>query len=276
MRFNIISVDEYGLTKLEIANMVKDLNINILNVKDDVDVLSLLKDKKNDINAIIWAFNKIDSDCFTDIKKLKSKEICKNIPIIIVSHFTDKSYILKAIEAGAGEYIAKPYDEIAVRKKICRILGIPSENSFTYAIDDDIITFSFSEMFSREIKAAARGNYAMTIMLATVGNQDANRASEIDGLVQTLCRVLKTKFRETDTIFRYGSDSLIILLPFTDKSGVKVVEDKINDSFKSHSAIKQKNISGNLVMASVSYPDDGRIKDKLLEKLEENFTNCSK
>jgi PleD family two-component response regulator len=268
MRFNIISVDEYGLTKLEIANMVKDLNISILNAKDDVDVLSMLKDKKNDIHAIIWAFNKVDSDCFAAIKSLKSKEICKSIPIIIVSQFTDKSYIIKAIEAGAGEYIAKPYDETAVRKKICRILGIPSENSFMHTIDDDIITFNFSEMFSREIKSAARGNYAMTVLLVTLVIQDPKEVAEIDGLVQTLCRVLKTRFRETDSIFRYGTDSLIILLPFTDKSGAKVVEDKINDSFKSHSVLKQKNISGNLVIANVSYPDDGRIKDKLLEKLE--------
>jgi len=50
-----------------------------------------------------------------------------------------------------------------------------------------------------------------------------------------------------------------------------VVEKKVQDIFSTHSLIKRKNNGFRLVTASVTYPEDGKVKDKLLEKLEDIF-----
>lgn len=273
MRYNILSVDELGITRVELANILRNLNINIINVKDKNEIVNVLQEKK-DINAVVWTINSIDQRDYDSIKRLKGKEAYKNIPIIIVSKFTDKKYIIKAIECGAVEYIAKPYDENSVLKKICRILGVPTQKTLNKGPEEDIVVFSFSEMLNKEIKAAGRGGYDLSIMMVSVAPDDEKKITpdNSEDIIALINKVMKSRLRETDTTFQYGTNNLIMLLPFANRDGIKVVDEKINDIFNTHSLIKQKNgDSYVLITASVSYPDDGKVRNKLLEKLEENF-----
>lgn len=275
MRYNIISVDEAALTKLEMMSMLKSLNTNIISVKDELEAINLLNEKKQDIHAVIWTAHSADTECFSCIKKLKGREPGKSIPMIIVSQITDKKFIIKAIEAGAVEFIAKPYDEDTVLKKFCKVLKVPYERAGSRAVDEDILTFNFTEMFNREIKSASRGNHPLSILLLSIVHAEPDHVpfDEVDQMTQLVCRVLRTKLRETDTCFRYGADSLIVLLPFADSQGVEVVKEKIRTIYANHSVIKQKSSGFHLVMTSVSYPDDGKVKDRLLEKLEEDYSS---
>jgi PleD family two-component response regulator len=278
MRYNILSVDEMGITRIELASMLRNLKVNIINVKDEIETINTLREHK-DIHAIIWTINSIDLRDYDVIKRLKTKEAYKNIPIIIVSKFTDKKYIIKAIESGAMEYIAKPYDEDTVVKKICRVLGVHMEKTVNKTHEEDIVVFNFSEMLSKEIKSAGRGGYEMSILMASVARNSSivNIKDNSEEIVALISKIMKGRLRETDTTFLYGTNNLIMLLPFAGKEGIKSVEKKINDIFINNSLIKQKN-TGNyvLVTASVSFPEDGKIKDKLLEKLENKFSENMK
>jgi CheY-like chemotaxis protein len=209
--------------------------------------------------------------CFDDIKRLKSTDVCRNIPLVAVSGLTDRMLIIKAIEAGAVEYIAKPFNYNTVYNKFCHILGIPYDISPGLFVEEDIVTFSFLEMFNREIKAASRGNHSISIMLAAVahdGNSDI-RHGDVNNLAELTIRVIKTKLRDTDTIFHHRSGIIAILLPFTAKCDVAVVERKLHDAFNTHSLIKPRNRRFKLITASVTFPDDGRVGDRLLEELED-------
>ena len=273
MRYNILCVDELGITGPEMAMMLKGMNIGVSGAADDLEAVGLVMDKKVFPNAIIWSVDAPDCHEFESIKRLKAREGFRNVPVIIVSKFTDKKYIIRAIESGAVEYIVRPYDEGAVIGKIRRILGIPAANASHVIYDDDIVTFNFSEMFNREIKSASRGNHPLTIMLVSVlgGRQNAGSPENVESVLSLLNKIIRTKLRDTDTSFHYGPNNLVLLLPFADKSGAFSVEKKLQDIFDTHSVIKQKNMGAKLVTASVVFPDDGRIKEKLLEKLEVIF-----
>jgi two-component system, sensor histidine kinase and response regulator len=278
MNYNILSVDEIGTTRIELASILKNLNINIINVKDEFETINTLRGQK-DLHAIIWTINSIDLKDYDVIKRLKSREEYKNIPVIIVSRFTDKKYIIKAIEAGATEFIAKPYDKDTVVKKIGRILGISIEKTMDKSPEEDIVVFNFSEMLSKEIKSASRGGYEMSIMMVSVtqDNSIVNAKDISEELVALINKIIKVRLRETDTIFSYGTNNLVILLPFAGNEGSMVVEEKVKDVFLNHSLIKQKNTDNySLITASVSFPCDGKIKDKLLEKLEKKLSENMK
>ena len=275
MKTSILSVDEFDITKLELMNILKDLNIHIISVKDEDEALDILNDERHHINAIIWTINSVDFQDFKAIKILKKAEACKNIPIIIISKFTDRKHIIKAIESGAAEFIARPYDKDMVLNKICKTIGVPLDRTTGVNIDEDIVTYNFSEMFNKEIKAASRGHYALSIMIASVASQDSSDSTikNMDDTVKLINRVIRTKLRETDASFQYGTNNIIILLPFTDKAGAKSVEEKINDLFNNHSVIQQKSEGYSMIITSVSFPQDGKIRDKLLEKLEDTYNN---
>ncbi|MCX7708762.1 MAG: response regulator [Clostridia bacterium] len=273
MSRHILCVDELGITRIELSEMLKKFKVQVSSVKNEVEALNYLHDPNNKVNAIVWTVNSIDLKDFDSIKRVKSKEIYKNLPVVIVSKFTDRKYVIKAIESGACEYIAKPYDELTATKKICGILGIPLETNKGQRLDEDIVMFNFGEMFTREVKAASRGKYALSLMLVSVipeakSNPHAGDANEI---VEVIHKVIKLKLRETDTVFFYGDGNLIILLPFADRNGIQIVDKKVRNVYDTHTMIKQKNEGYDLIVSTVSFPEDGKIKEKLLEKLEKNF-----
>lgn len=273
MRFNILTVDEFGLTNIELTSMLKNFNVHVNNVKDADAAERTFKTQKLNYNAIVWAMNAVDYSVFDAIKLLKEKEDFKNIPIVVISKFTDKRYIIKAIESGAIEYIAKPYNEETVLSKLCRVIGIPFEKSEGNMLDEDIITFNFSEMFNKELKAASRGGYPFSLIMATIVHKARidKGLDDINNIMILINRVFKNNLRETDSSFQYSSSKLIILLPFSNKEGTKEIEEKLNNIYESNSMIKKKNQGYIFVTSSISYPEDGKIKHVLLHKLEEAF-----
>jgi PleD family two-component response regulator len=275
MEFNILSVDECGITGVEFASMLKELDINFIDVSKEKEAINVLRDNAYRIDAVLWTINSENDKCFEAVRRVKDVSICKQIPFVIISECTNKNFIIKAIEAGAVEYIVKPYDEETIIRKMHRLLGVPYDDSFnnnTY--NDDIVSFNFSEMFSREIKAASRGGYHLTLMAASIVPEESIYDSEEDvyEIIRLVKNVIKIRLRETDTLFHYNKNGLLLILPFADKEGAKSVEERIRETFGNHSLIKQKTYGYKLITTSVTFPEDGRIRKNLMNKLETGYS----
>ena len=57
------------------------------------------------------------------------------------------------------------------------------------------------------------------------------------------------------------------------KNGIAVIKNRIENVFSNHSIIRQKNKGYMLVTANVAYPEDGKVKEKLLQKLEDKLAD---
>jgi len=278
MQCTILTVDEHEVIKFELVEILRGLNVEIINAISEEEALRIIGSKEYTVNIIMWAVNSGDFKCFEAIKRVKGNQLCKDIPIIVVSSFTDKKYVIKAIESGAVEYIVRPYDENAVIKKISRIAGLLNRINNNEVIED-IITFNFTEMSNKEIKAASRGGYPLTFMLITIiPHDDLNKyeyRKEINSLTNAVNMVIRSNLRETDTSFHIDVNKIILLLPFAGSEGAKTIKEKIYKLFEDHTFIRKKNKGHSLYITSVSYPEDGKVKDKLLQKLKDNYISFS-
>lgn len=275
MGFNILSVDESGITGVEFSRVLKELDINFINVCGEAEAINALKDNAYKINAVIWTVNGENAQCFEAVGRVKNLNMCKQIPFVVISDCTNKNFIIKAIEAGAIEYIVKPYNEETIIRKIYRLLGVSYDDSFNInTYNDDMVSFTFSEMFSREIKAASRGGYHLTLMAAFIVPEGSIYYSEEDiyDIMSLVKNVIKIRLRETDTLFLYNKNGLLLILPFADKEGAKSVEERIHETFGSHSLIRQKAYGYKLVTTSVTFPEDGKIRKNLINKLETEYS----
>lgn len=272
MYLNVLIVDEMGTARGELKEMLRKINVNIIPANDEIEALNKLHDYKSSINAIIWTVNSIELKEFDSIKKVKSKESYKHFPVVIISRLTEKRYIIKAIECGAIEYIIRPFDENLVLKKLSRVLCMSSEASVNKR-EEDVITFTLSEMVNREIKAATRGIYSLSLTMVSVipGGRMPVDENEINNIINLINKAIKQKLRDTDTTFRYSTGNLIIILPFAHFEGANIVERKLNEIFESLPMLKHSYIDCSIVTASVTCPQDGRTKEQLFEKLDRNF-----
>jgi len=276
MKGCILLVDEVGIVKIEINSILKEYGIEVVHVKDGLEAMNYLHVEKDKVRLILWSYVSQDYSDFETIKNIKAKEHYQSIPIAIVSKFADRKYIIKAIEAGVSEFIAKPYDNETVVKKIDKLLGNIILGN-TGREQEDMLMYTFSDMLTREIKAAGRGSHPLTIVLATVVDEigKMKNTNEFYDVINDMVKVTRTKLRDTDTVFYYGSNNMIALLPFCNKEGSVVVEHKIKNIFNSHSTLKSKNREIALISSSVTFPNDGKIKEKLLEKLTKDLINIT-
>lgn len=101
----LIVEDEQKLSKL-LKNAINDLFTSVTIAKDGNEGLKKFKSVKPDI--IITDIMMPNCDGLEMTQKIK--ELNNDIPIIILSAYSDKDKLLKAIDLGINKYFIKPFD----------------------------------------------------------------------------------------------------------------------------------------------------------------------
>ncbi len=65
-------------------------------------------------------------DGYEVIRKLRASDITKHVPVIFLSAKAQKKDVIKGLEAGANDYIVKPFTFVDIHKKIEELLGLHS------------------------------------------------------------------------------------------------------------------------------------------------------
>ncbi len=266
----ILSIDRTGINTLTLQKLLSSYSITIIESINEIEAIKIIDQDIYHFDLIVWNVEYIDDVIESTINKIKTNNIAKDIPIVIVSSASGKSKIIETIQMGASEYIVRPFEEEVFLKKICHILGINFKDNFRFRKDEDLIVFNFSEIFNREIKCACRGQYELSVVLARLAlkSGESENLKILQDTLKAMNIVFKTKLRETDMVGLYSQDSSLILLPFTNKNEVKVVVDKLENVFITNTVIKNKNNSYQLFLDFVTYPSDGKNKENLLKALE--------
>ena len=87
------------------------------------------------------------------------------------------------------------------------------------------------ERLQEEAKRAIRNGSKLSCFVIDIDNfksiNDAKGHLVGDSAIKQLAKFLKQSMRQTDIIGRYGGDEFIVLLPDTDKAGLRTVGDKL-------------------------------------------------
>jgi CheY-like chemotaxis protein/tRNA A-37 threonylcarbamoyl transferase component Bud32 len=59
-----------------------------------------------------------DLDGFTVLERIKGAEATRNLPVIMISALDDIAAVVRCIEHGAEDYLAKPFDQVLLRARI--------------------------------------------------------------------------------------------------------------------------------------------------------------
>ncbi len=115
--------DNYDTTQI-ITEILHD-DYNIINVGNGIEALSILRkigkvgsDIKR-IDAILLDINLPGMCGFTLCHEIK-KKMKLNIPIIVCTVRNTKKDVVRAVSAGADDYIIKPFQEETLRRKVAK------------------------------------------------------------------------------------------------------------------------------------------------------------
>lgn len=99
-----------------------------LAAENGVMALSLAEEHQPDI--ILLDVMMPDMDGFEVAQQLKSNPLTSNIPIIMVSSLDDRGSRLRALDAGASEFITKPVDRAELKVRVKNLIKIKEYDDF--------------------------------------------------------------------------------------------------------------------------------------------------
>ncbi len=133
------------------------------------------------------------------------------------------------------------------------------------------------ELIERELARASRYGELFSLIfididkLKKINDQEGHLAG--DRVIQETADFLKAQIRASDSIFRYGGDEFVILLPHTDKNSTevfverirtKMIEEKIHHFSLGYSSWEKSKTIENMVQEADKkmYKDKDKNKDK--------------
>ena len=103
---NILIVDDIPLNILLIQKMLSRCKYNLLTANDGQQALDAID--ANKVNLVLLDLMMPGIDGWEVIRRLRSKDDTKNLPIVILSALNSNEDVTKGLKLGANDFITKP------------------------------------------------------------------------------------------------------------------------------------------------------------------------
>jgi len=211
---------------------------------------------------------------------LKQDETTRGIPIIMLTSMNTVAQKVQGLEAGADDYLAKPYDEIelnarvyaALRTKLLRDeLSQKNQELKAMLMKVEVLSITdpltglfnrrhFEEVLTAEFNKSRRYNAPLSCMMIDIDHfkavNDTYGHAVGDNAIKDVVKAIQRSVRDVDTAARWGGEEFIVLAPMTPKAEAMIPARRILSSVSEHvfAGIGDKRITVSIGISDISRP----------------------
>lgn len=151
----ILIVDDSELNRSLLADILSD-DFEIMEAENGVEAIRILHEHELEISLMLLDIVMPQMDGFEVLSMMSAKGWIKSIPVIMISAETGGTYIDRAYDLGAIDYISRPFDERTVKHRVaCNfMLGVRQKE--------------MSELLSSQIYQKEKDNSLMIEILSHI------------------------------------------------------------------------------------------------------------
>jgi DNA-binding NarL/FixJ family response regulator len=185
---------------------------------------------------IIFAENK-DEQVFEIIREIRTDELLKHIPIIILVDSCDEEYILSGFDAGMSDYISLPARDSEILMRVIWALQKSEISRDLFKKEqllEDLEVFNkktgtykskyISKVFSNELNSAQRYKYPLSFMVLALAETSKDKVSE-----DVIAEIIKKSLRGSDILGIPEENKFYVVLPKTKLNGLFTVVNRIKE-----------------------------------------------
>ncbi len=236
--------------------------------------------KSRQVDVILLDLVLPDIDGNEVCRWLKLNHDTRGIPIIMLTAKSSTHDKVAGLEAGADDYLPKPYNEVELNARIyaclrtktlqdeLRLKNRQLEDMLTQvetlAITDPLTGLfnrrRFASILSKEFKRASRYEYSLSCMMIdidhfkTVNDTYGHQAG--DSVLRELAQIIQASIREVDTAARWGGEEFVVLSPSTTKEQAVPAAARILKTVSQHTFfdLRDKKVTVSVGVAGI--PDE--------------------
>ncbi len=111
-------VDDSRVNRLILVRQLEGLGLEVLEASNGLEALELLRSQPTAIDVVLLDVLMPELDGYETLAAMKADEAIRHIPVIIVSGVEELQSVVRCIELGATDYLAKPIEASILRARI--------------------------------------------------------------------------------------------------------------------------------------------------------------
>lgn len=272
--YKILVVDDDEPLRKLIVSVLSPKGYQCVTAKNGREALDKIVETKFD--ALITDIVMPEMDGITLTRELSTHS--QNLPVMVMTGYTEEYSAETAIAAGAREFIKKPFSvsEFLIRfdkmmrdhrgEEKLRALSLIDELTGLY---NRRRFFVLTEQF---LKVAVRTKKGLLLLFIDMDNlkwiNDHHGHNEGDRALIDLANILKKTFRESDIIARIGGDEFVVLSESTDEKG-EILTTRLYENIKDHNDRGARRYPLSVSVGATQFDPNHPISiDKLLSKAD--------
>ena len=236
--------------------------------------------KTRQVDVVILDLVLPDIDGNEVCRWLKLNQETKSIPIIMLTAKGSTDDKVAGLEAGADDYLPKPYNEVELNARIYACLRTKAlqdelrqknrqlEDMLTQvetlAITDPLTGLfnrrRFEAILQKEFKRAQRYEYPLSCLMIDIDHfkkvNDTYGHQAGDSVLREISQLIQANIREVDTASRWGGEEFAILSPSTTKENAVPFAARILKAVSQHTffELRDKKVTISIGVAGIPDP----------------------
>ena len=218
----ILLVEDSYFERRKVGDYLTEWGLDYVAVGSGTEAIKLLESPNPpEITLLDWVLPGMDGiDVLRRIRKLSHGNYVYTVMLTAKKQKQDR---LKAMEAGADDYLSKPVDPSELRSRIMvgkRIVEL--QQSLRFAATHDFLTnlMNRAEILAtleREFSRSGRDDKPTSLILADIDHfkrvNDTLGHAAGDEVLKEVAKRLKADLRPYDVVGRYGGEEFLLILP---------------------------------------------------------------
>jgi two-component system, chemotaxis family, chemotaxis protein CheY len=119
-------IDDSSFMRKVLGQMLGNLGFEVIEANNGFEGLTRLREMDRSAHLVMVDWNMPEMDGLDFVRAVRAEATFDRLPLIMVTTNNETQHIATALEAGANEYIMKPFTQDVVRDKL-ELLGLFSQ-----------------------------------------------------------------------------------------------------------------------------------------------------
>jgi two-component system, cell cycle response regulator len=274
--FPVLVVDDSPIARKVVEHALPAEQFRIFPAKTGLEALDLFALHRPGLVITDWLMPDLSGIELCQLLRARSKESFTYI--ILLTSLSEKSNVVKGLQAGADDYLTKPFDakELLARANVGRRFvelhrEIEAKNRFLeqLALTDELTGLpnrrAIEQWAKRQLSGAVRHNFSFWVIMADLDEfksvNDMHGHDAGDVVLKKFAEILQANSRQCDICGRLGGDEFLFVITHSQPNGVSLAIERVREQIEA----QKFRFGGHEVAITASFGVAGLHRDQHLD-----------